>query len=135
PTENEPDHPDRRDLPQPPRRRSRLCRGRAWRDEPCQGLASCTLSRAEHTLAFVRCEPDHVTSSTSASIPNYDASRCGAGCASDCPGRDVQPRPGQALLELSYANGDREVLYFKDFASGAMIESIARRAKKLALKR
>src|SRR4030095_1908595 len=77
PTENEPDHPDRRDLPQPPRRRSRLCRGRAWRDEPCQGLASCTLSRAEHTLAFVRCEPDHVTSPTSASIPSYDASRCG----------------------------------------------------------
>jgi proteasome-associated ATPase len=58
-----------------------------------------------------------------------------AGCTSDCRGRDVQPRPGQALLELSYANGDREVLYFKDFASGAMIESIARRAKKLALKR
>jgi len=39
------------------------------------------------------------------------------------------------FLEVSYANGDKEVLYFKDFASGAMIESIARRAKKLALKR
>jgi proteasome-associated ATPase len=39
------------------------------------------------------------------------------------------------FLEVTYANGDREVLYFKDFASGAMIESIVRRAKQLALKR
>jgi proteasome-associated ATPase len=39
------------------------------------------------------------------------------------------------FLEVTYANGEREVLYFKDFASGAMIESIVRRAKKLALKR
>jgi len=39
------------------------------------------------------------------------------------------------LLEVAYANGDKEVLYFKDFVSGAMIESVVRRAKKLALKR
>lgn len=39
------------------------------------------------------------------------------------------------FLEVTYANGDKEVLYMKDFASGAMIESIVRRAKKLALKR
>src|SRR5256712_13987392 len=39
------------------------------------------------------------------------------------------------FLEVTYANGDKEVLYFKDFSSGAMIESIVRRAKKLALKR
>jgi proteasome-associated ATPase len=39
------------------------------------------------------------------------------------------------LLEVTYANGENETLYFKDFASGAMIESIVRRAKKLALKR
>src|SRR6266566_6071201 len=39
------------------------------------------------------------------------------------------------LLEVTYANGDKEVLYFKDFSSGAMIESVVRRAKKLALKR
>jgi proteasome-associated ATPase len=39
------------------------------------------------------------------------------------------------FLEVTYANGDKEVLYFKDFASGAMIESEVRRAKKLALKR
>jgi proteasome-associated ATPase len=39
------------------------------------------------------------------------------------------------FLEVTYANGDKEVLYFKDFSSGAMIESVVRRAKKLALKR
>lgn len=39
------------------------------------------------------------------------------------------------FLEVTYANGDKEVLYFKDFASGAMIENIVRRAKKLAIKR
>jgi proteasome-associated ATPase len=39
------------------------------------------------------------------------------------------------FLEVTYANGEKEVLYFKDFASGAMIESVVRRAKKLALKR
>jgi proteasome-associated ATPase len=39
------------------------------------------------------------------------------------------------FLEVTYANGDKEVLYFKDFSSGAMIESVVRRAKKIALKR
>lgn len=39
------------------------------------------------------------------------------------------------FLEVTYANGDREVLYFRDFASGAMIENIVRRAKKEAIKR
>jgi proteasome-associated ATPase len=42
---------------------------------------------------------------------------------------------GNRFLEVTYANGEKEVLYFKDFSSGAMIESIVRRAKKLALKR
>jgi proteasome-associated ATPase len=39
------------------------------------------------------------------------------------------------FLEVTYASGDKEVLYFKDFSSGAMIESIVRRGKKMALKR
>jgi proteasome-associated ATPase len=39
------------------------------------------------------------------------------------------------FLEVTYASGEKEILYFKDFASGAMIESVVRRAKKLALKR
>jgi len=39
------------------------------------------------------------------------------------------------FLEVTYQNGEKEILYFKDFASGAMIENIVRRAKKLAIKR
>jgi proteasome-associated ATPase len=39
------------------------------------------------------------------------------------------------FLEVTYANGDKEILFYKDFASGAMIENIVRRAKKLAIKR
>jgi proteasome-associated ATPase len=39
------------------------------------------------------------------------------------------------FLEVTYANGDREILYFKDFSSGAMIENIVRRSKKDAIKR
>ena len=39
------------------------------------------------------------------------------------------------FLEVTYANGDKEILYFKDFNSGAMIENIVSRAKKVAIKR
>jgi proteasome-associated ATPase len=39
------------------------------------------------------------------------------------------------FLEVTYQNGDKEILYFKDFSSGAMIENVVRRAKKLAIKR
>jgi proteasome-associated ATPase len=43
--------------------------------------------------------------------------------------------PENRFLEVTYQNGDKEILYFKDFSSGAMIENIVRRAKKLAIKR
>ena len=39
------------------------------------------------------------------------------------------------FLEVTYQNGDKETMHFRDFASGAMIENIVRRAKKLAIKR
>jgi proteasome-associated ATPase len=39
------------------------------------------------------------------------------------------------FLEVTYANGDKEVLYFKDFNSGAMIENVVARSKKMAIKR
>ena len=39
------------------------------------------------------------------------------------------------FLEVTYQNGDKEVLFYKDFSSGAMIENVVRRAKKLAIKR
>jgi proteasome-associated ATPase len=43
--------------------------------------------------------------------------------------------PQNRFLEVTYANGEKEELYFKDFSSGAMIENIVRRAKKSAIKR
>jgi proteasome-associated ATPase len=46
-----------------------------------------------------------------------------------------RPADENRFLEVTYANGEKEMLYFQDFASGAMIESIVRRAKNLALKR
>jgi len=42
---------------------------------------------------------------------------------------------GNKFLEVTYQNGEKELLYFKDFSSGAMIENIVRRAKKLSIKR
>jgi proteasome-associated ATPase len=43
--------------------------------------------------------------------------------------------PKNEFLEITYQNGDKEITYFKDFSSGAMIENIVRRAKKAAIKR
>ncbi|MEY4136201.1 MAG: hypothetical protein RL205_329, partial [Actinomycetota bacterium] len=42
--------------------------------------------------------------------------------------------PENQFLEVTYVNGDREILYFRDFSSGAMIENIVSRAKKSAIK-
>jgi len=38
------------------------------------------------------------------------------------------------FIEVTYVNGDKEILYFKDFSSGAMLENIVSRAKKAAIK-
>ena len=46
-----------------------------------------------------------------------------------------RPADENRFLEVTYSNGDKEVMYFRDFASGAMIENVVRRAKKLAIKR
>ena len=46
-----------------------------------------------------------------------------------------RPADANQFLEVTYSNGDKEVMYFRDFASGAMIENVVRRAKKLAIKR
>lgn len=43
--------------------------------------------------------------------------------------------PENEFLEVTYQNGEKETLYFRDFASGAMIENIVRRAKKSAVKK
>lgn len=44
-------------------------------------------------------------------------------------------REENKFLEVTYANGEKEVFYFKDFSSGAMIEGVVSRAKKYAIKR
>ena len=49
--------------------------------------------------------------------------------------RMYAPSEENRFLEVTYASGDKEILYFKDFNSGAMIENIVRRAKKDAIKR
>ena len=46
-----------------------------------------------------------------------------------------RPEEHNRFLEVTYQNGDKEIMYFKDFASGAMIENIVRRSKKTAIKR
>ena len=46
-----------------------------------------------------------------------------------------RPADANRFLEVTYQNGDKEVMYYRDFASGAMIENVVRRAKKLAIKR
>jgi proteasome-associated ATPase len=45
------------------------------------------------------------------------------------------PTHHNEFLEVTYANGNKEIIYFTDFASGAMIQNIVARAKKIALKR
>jgi proteasome-associated ATPase len=45
------------------------------------------------------------------------------------------PTDENRFLEVTYQNGEREILYFRDFVSGAMIQSICTRAKKAAVKR
>ncbi|WP_432533110.1 proteasome ATPase [Kineococcus arenarius] len=42
--------------------------------------------------------------------------------------------PENEFLEVTYAGGDKEILYYKDFNSGAMIQNIVDRAKKMAIK-
>jgi proteasome-associated ATPase len=49
--------------------------------------------------------------------------------------RMYAPSEENKFLEVTYQNGDKEILYFKDFNSGAMIENIVARAKKTAIKR
>jgi proteasome-associated ATPase len=50
-------------------------------------------------------------------------------------GQMYAPTAQNACLEVTYANGHKDIIYFREFASGAMIQNIVARAKKLALKR
>jgi proteasome-associated ATPase len=63
-----------------------------------------------------------------------DKNACVAGMIQATVERMYTETEENRFLEVTYANGDKEVLYFKDFNSGAMIQNIVDRAKKMAIK-
>ena len=63
-----------------------------------------------------------------------DAQACVDGMIQRTVERMYTESEDNQFLEVTYANGDKEVLYFKDFNSGAMIQNIVDRAKKMAIK-
>jgi len=63
-----------------------------------------------------------------------DRDGCVAGMINATVERMYTETDENRFLEVTYANGDKEVLYFKDFNSGAMIQNIVDRAKKMAIK-
>lgn len=63
-----------------------------------------------------------------------DRDACVAGMIQATVERMYTETEENRFLEVTYANGDKEVLYFKDFNSGAMIQNIVDRAKKMAIK-
>jgi proteasome-associated ATPase len=64
-----------------------------------------------------------------------DPSKIVDGMISDTIDRMYTTNEENKFLEVTYAKGEREIFYFKDFASGAMIQNIVSRAKKRAVKR
>jgi proteasome-associated ATPase len=63
-----------------------------------------------------------------------DRNACVAGMITATVERMYTETEENRFLEVTYANGDKEILYFKDFNSGAMIQNIVDRAKKMAIK-
>ncbi|GAB3767055.1 proteasome-associated ATPase [Nocardioides ginsengisegetis] len=63
-----------------------------------------------------------------------DRAACVAGMIRAAVERMYTESEENRFLEVTYANGDKEVLYFKDFNSGAMIQNIVDRSKKMAIK-
>jgi proteasome-associated ATPase len=64
-----------------------------------------------------------------------DPERIATGMINDTIAKMYETAEENKFLEVTYAKGEREIFYFKDFASGAMIENIVARAKKKAVKR
>jgi proteasome-associated ATPase len=69
-------------------------------------------------------------------LAEFDGDReaCVAGMIRATVERMYTESEDNRFLEVTYANGDKEILYFKDFNSGAMIQNIVDRAKKMAIK-
>ena len=71
---------------------------------------------------------------TSALATHGDAAKAVSQMTDDLVDEMFSTVPANEFLEVTYANGEKETLYFKDFSSGAMIENIVARAKKDAIK-
>ena len=65
---------------------------------------------------------------------DHDPRTCVQAMIDRTVGRMYEESEENQFLEVTYAGGDKEVLYFKDFNSGAMIQNIVDRAKKMAIK-
>jgi proteasome-associated ATPase len=65
---------------------------------------------------------------------DHDPQLCVQAMIDRTVGRMYEESEENQFLEVTYAGGDKEVLYFKDFNSGAMIQNVVDRAKKMAIK-
>ena len=65
---------------------------------------------------------------------DHDPRMCVQAMIDRTVGRMYEESEENQFLEVTYAGGDKEVLYFKDFNSGAMIQNVVDRAKKMAIK-
>jgi proteasome-associated ATPase len=65
---------------------------------------------------------------------DHDPQTCVQAMIDRTVGRMYEESEENQFLEVTYAGGDKEVLYFKDFNSGAMIQNVVDRAKKMAIK-
>jgi proteasome-associated ATPase len=83
---------------------------------------------SKYILAGLPLHPDDLTEH------GGDADSCVAAMIQATVLRMYSETDENRFLEVTYANGDKEVLYFKDFNSGAMIQNIVDRGKKMAIK-
>jgi len=143
-----PDHPNRRESPEvrheliyvPHRRDRKSCQSHQRAGNPAQqnqqpetGTRSCADQPAkrpdERAARPHRWLEDPVAKITG------EQRREGGILVSVTATGDAHQRDAHRFLEVTYASGEKETLYFKDFVSGAMIESVCTRAKKTAVKR
>ena len=96
-------------------------------ERPNQFAASQIL--AQYLSTDLPLDPDVVAEHES------DPTRAVSGLIDELVHEMYSPISRNEFLEVTYQNGEKEVLYYKDFASGAMLENIVRRAKKHAIKR
>jgi proteasome-associated ATPase len=90
---------------------------------------------AARSIFQIYLEPDLPFHEELLSANGNDAERACADLIDQVVTKMYETNEDNRFLEVTYASGDKEVMYFKDFSSGAMIDSIVGRAKKAAIKR